>query len=151
MVKSGLSKHTVAELRDLCKGQGLAISGKKSVLIERLVAAGIGEASTSGSTKSRLADLKAEIDDEDDALILEDDSTTVLPAEAEDAKPAEPDEPDDDEEGEVVEADILEGDVLEAEVIESEVMEVEVVEAVIVDKNVMVLEMEELTDRKSVV
>ena len=145
MVKSGLSKHTVAELRDLCKGQGLAISGKKSVLVERLVAAGIGEASTSGSAKSRLSDLKTEMGDEDDALILEDDSTTVLPAEVEDAEPAELDEPDDDEGGEVVEADIFEGDVLEAEVIESEVMDVEVVEAVIVDNNVMVLEMEELT------
>ena len=145
MVKSGLSKHTVAELRDLCKGQGLAISGKKSVLVERLVAAGIGEASTSGSAKSRLSDLKTEMGDEDDALILEDDSTTVLPAEVEDDEPVELDEPEDDEGGEVVEADIFEGDVLEAEVIESEVLEVEVIEAVIVDNNVMGLEMEELT------
>ena len=125
MVKSGLSKHTVAELRDMCKGHGLAISGKKSILIERLEKSGHVDDSMAGGAKSRLADLKMEMGDDDDALILEDD-TNVSSAE-------------------VIEADIVEGEVLEAEVIEADIVEDDVMAAEVVeDKEKEPLEMDEL-------
>jgi hypothetical protein len=113
MVKSGLSKNTVAELRDLCKGHGLAISGKKSVLIERLEKAGHVDNSMVGSAKSRLSDLKVEMGDDDDALILEDDTSVSS--------------------DDVIEADIVEGEVLEAEVIEADIVADDVMAAEVVE------------------
>ena len=45
MDESALSKHSVAELKDMLRSQGLAVSGNKSLLIQRLVSS---EASTKG-------------------------------------------------------------------------------------------------------
>ena len=35
MDESALSKHSVAELKDMLRSQGLAVSGNKSLLIQR--------------------------------------------------------------------------------------------------------------------
>ncbi len=148
MVKSGLSKHTVAELRDMCKGHGLAISGKKSVLIERLEQFGHGDDSAAGGARSRLADLKAEIDDEDDALILEDDEPPT-PTEVEEdgyGTDAAADDAADDDVGDIAD-DAAE--VIEAEIFEGEVLEAEVMEAALITDDVMAAEVVEDEEKDS--
>ena len=124
MAKSDLSKHTVAELRDMCKRDGLSSSGNKSTLVNRLNEAKISASKEADKKKSRLEEIKEEMNNEDDdALILEDDE-----------------EPRKNAEVEIIEAEVFEAEVLEAEPLEAETVEAETVEADIVEEPVQVAE-----------
>jgi len=85
MDESALSQHSVAELKVMLRSQGLAVSGNKSFLIERLVASGsqkngvwenISPASTT-SKEAQMANLSLEQDFEGPMTFKQRMSTTV--------------------------------------------------------------------------
>jgi len=64
--RESLTSNTVAKLREICKGRGLFVSGKKSVLVDRILEdAGIVEDSTETLEEGSW--------EEDDALVIDDD------------------------------------------------------------------------------
>ncbi|MDP6639507.1 MAG: SAP domain-containing protein [Candidatus Poseidoniaceae archaeon] len=127
MVKSSLSQHTVAELRKLCKRNGLVISGKKSALIERLQEAGFGEKVEPQKSQTRIEELRTEMGDEDALILEEDEPRTPREKKSLKDKTSEKDKENEIADDEVIDAEVFDGEIVEAEIFEAEVLEAEVV------------------------
>jgi hypothetical protein len=131
-----------AELRDLCRQNGLSVSGKKSVLIGRLLEADV-DPEDLGIVFEESIESNNEILDDDEAFYLNsDDDEPITPI----------DQPS------IVEAEIFDAEIFDAEVVDDEVVDDEpiisndhsaIVEAEIIDAEVVDAEVVEDSPKES--
>ena len=95
------SSHTVAELKVMCKENGLSVAGRKSELIERLNRFFMGDDEPEEAISL----------EEEEVISLEDEESISM--EESDSGPLPKIDDDDDDDDEILEAEVIDAEVLE--------------------------------------